>query len=123
MTYHNVLSAARELPLADQVELAQALLGNIKSSMRDSDRPSSEPELSPLDGMSQHELMALADAVVAPQRQTQMRSLLDTNREQMLSPDEETEIDSLLDEIDQVALLKARAQYTLALQQSIGTDS
>ena len=68
-------------------------------------------------------VMALAVAVVAPERQTEMRTLLEANREQILTADEETVMDSFLEEVDQVALLKARALYTLKLQHPTETAS
>jgi hypothetical protein len=63
--------------------------------------------------MSLGELRALADAVVAPGSQQRLHDLLEKNRNSNLSPEEEQILDALLDEADQVALLKARARYTL----------
>jgi hypothetical protein len=75
-SYAEVLKAAQHLPLDDQVELAEALLRNLRSALpRELVRPA-EKELALLGGMSVEELRVLAEA-------------------------------------DQVALLKARARYTL----------
>jgi hypothetical protein len=61
------------------------------------------------------ELRVLADAVVASGRQATLHDLLAKNRRSDLSAAEEAELDQLLEEVDQVALLKARALYTLNL--------
>jgi hypothetical protein len=71
--------------------------------------------LAVLSGMSESELKALAEAVVSPERQQRIQALLTVNREGALSAEQETTLDTLLDEVDQVALLKARALYTLQL--------
>jgi hypothetical protein len=63
--------------------------------------------------MSPEELSVLADAVIAPHRQEQLQYLLEKNRNGLLSPEVEASLDALLDAADQVALLKARARYTL----------
>ena len=118
LSYSDVLKSARQLPVGVQVELVQALLGNIRSAIKTSNEPDKKSGLSPLADMTQQELTALADAVVAPERQGQLRMFLEENRNDTLSSEGETALDSLLDEVDQVALLKARALYTLRLQQS-----
>jgi len=117
MPYSEVLKLARQLPFGAQVELAEAILHNIRSALGQS--PRSSAEVSPLMGMNERELNALAEAVVAPEKQQELGSLLQENRSQSLSPADEAALDSLLDEVDQVALLKARALYTLHLQQPI----
>ena len=66
-------------------------------------------------GMNESELKALAEAVVSPERQQHIQALLAANREGALSAEQEAALDNLLDEVDQVALLKARALYTLQL--------
>ena len=65
--------------------------------------------------MNPQELRALAEAVVAPDRQQQLEALLDKNRRGELSPEEQKALDELLTGVDQVALLKARARYTMSL--------
>jgi len=103
----DVLAAARRLPRKAQTELAEALLC-------ESDAPSEPSSLEPLHGMSAMELRALANAILAPGHQRRLKALLRKNREGSLREGEQTELDALLEESDRVALLKARAAYTLA---------
>jgi len=113
--YQEVLSKARQLPLTAQVELAEALLHTIRATLPQS--PSASPEkLLPLWELSDEELMALAEAIVAPERQQQIRSALEKQRNSSLSVEEAAKLDAWLAEADQVALLKARAMYTLKLR-------
>jgi hypothetical protein len=106
-----ILAAARRLPRKAQAELAETLL-------RDAGEPSVEasgqPGLETLRGMSETELVALSRAVVAPGRQRRMRALLRKNTQGELGESERQELDTLLEEADRIALLKARAAYTLA---------
>jgi hypothetical protein len=64
-------------------------------------------------GMREEELKVLAEAVLSPGCQQHLQELLEKNRAGTLSPEEEVILDDLLAEADQVALLKARALYTL----------
>jgi len=113
-SYSEVLKAARQLPLEGQVEVAEALLRNLRFALRS--KPTvSRGELVPLSNMSLQELRALAEAVVAPDHQQQLKALLDKNRRGELSPEEQEALDELLTGVDQVALLKARARYTMSL--------
>lgn len=64
--------------------------------------------------MSETELVALSGAMVAPGRQRRMKTLLRRNERSELPPDERQELDALLEDADRVALLKAKAAYTLA---------
>jgi len=114
MSYSEVLKAARQLPLEGQVEVAEALLRNLRFALR-SKPPESRGELVPLSNMNLQELQALAEAVVAPDRQQQLEALLDKNRRGELSPEEQEALDELLTGVDQVSLLKARARYTMSL--------
>lgn len=66
--------------------------------------------------MSLEELYVLAKSVLDPSRQQELQALLEKNREGTLSTDEEKTLDVILAETDQLALLKARAQYTLHLR-------
>jgi len=111
MSYAEMLKAARQLSLEDQVEMAGELLRNLRFALR-SKPTESRAELVPLSNMSLQELRILAEAVVAPDRQQQLRALLDKNRRGELSPEEQEALDQLLTEVDQVGLLKARARYT-----------
>ncbi len=73
--------------------------------------PANDPDL--LEGLSQAELYALSVAMLSPEQQDHLSALLGRNRQQTLTPDEEDELDRLLDRIDYVNILKARAQLTL----------
>jgi hypothetical protein len=85
-------------------------------------RPASTAVLEPLSGMSIGELSALAEAVVAPGKQASLQALLEKNRVGALEPEEEAALDELLAQVDQVGLLKARAQYTLHLTRESQTS-
>ncbi len=114
ISYSDVLKAAHRLPPESQAELATALLRNLKPRPRVK-RQMETTGLDPLRGMSIAELGVLASAVVAPGQQQTLQDLLEKNRSGALAPDEETALDELLEQVDQVGLLKARAQYTLSL--------
>lgn len=101
----DILAAARRLPRKAQTELAEALLREGVAS--------GSPSLEPLRGMSEIELRALANAILAPGHQRRLKTLLRKNREGSLREAERTELDALLEETDRIALLKARAAYTL----------
>jgi len=113
MTYPQVLQEAQQLPPVVQLQLAETLLHNMHGLFAAQfSLPEVEP-LSPLFGLSREELRALSDSVVAPDRQQRLQTLLEKNRQGALTPEESSEIDALLEETDQAALLKARARYTL----------
>ncbi len=82
-----------------------------------------ETELRPLDGMSEAELQVLVNAVFASNRQKELSDLLYKNCEEKLTQGEEQRLDTLLAEIDQIALLKARALYALNLYQVAGVTN
>lgn len=108
LRYQQVLSAARRLPKSSQAKLVAALL-------READYVNgSAPQ--PLIGFSEAELRALADASLGPGRTRRLKQLLRRNREGKLSRAERLELEQLLEESDLLALMKARAQYTLQLQ-------
>lgn len=107
---------ASQLPLNSQVKLAEALLHTIQIQFPSS--PDRAEGLLPLLGLSDDELKALADTVVAAERQQQIRTALRKQQRAALTAEENTKLDSWLAEVDQVALLKARAMYTLKLRQS-----
>lgn len=64
-------------------------------------------------GLSVEELEALADGLLAPAAQARLGDLLSRKREKQLTPDEEAELDRLLQKVDQLTLLKTRARFTL----------
>lgn len=70
-----------------------------------------------LTGLSQAELKALAESMLAPAAQTRLDKLLARNAENQLSADEIAELNSLLAQVDQLTILKTRARYTLNYSQ------
>ena len=64
-------------------------------------------------GLSMEELAALADSLLAPAAQARLDDLLGRKKDKQLSADEETELDGLLQKVDQLTILKTRARYTL----------
>ena len=70
-----------------------------------------DPEL--LVGLSDAELETLADGILVPRLQDRLSHLLQLNREGGLGTEEEQELDRLLEQVDQMNVLKARALHTL----------
>ena len=70
-----------------------------------------DPDL--LVGLSEPELQALGTGMLAAPHQERLNVLLERNREGRLSADEARELDGLLERIDSMNTLKARACYTL----------
>ena len=66
-----------------------------------------------LPGMNEAELRALAEGMLSPQHQERLSELLQRNRNQTLMPAETQELNGLLDDIDLLNILKARAKLTL----------
>ena len=62
-------------------------------------------------------LRALADAVLAPNAQSQLDDLLARNSEGKLTEEESKQLDALIGQIDELNLLKARADFTLRQQE------
>jgi hypothetical protein len=71
--------------------------------------------LEPLTGLSAAELRALATSVLAPAHARRLKQLLRLNREKKLTGALQAELDTLLTESDRLALVKAKATYTLSL--------
>jgi hypothetical protein len=113
--YKKVLDSARKLPMRAQAELIETLLGELNELTADpylqDVRPSNSLEV--LKGMSIKELKALADATLAPGRQRRLNLLLRKNKSGNLNEKNEEELDAILDEGDRLALLKAKAHYSL----------
>lgn len=61
-------------------------------------------------------LKALADAVLAPKMHAKLDDLLARNADGTLSAEELGELDAIIEQIDELNLLKARAEYTLRQQ-------
>jgi hypothetical protein len=66
-----------------------------------------------LTGLSQSELQALAESMLAPVTQARMTELLNRNSENQLNETELNELDLLLNQTDNLTILKTRAKYTL----------
>ena len=115
MSYSEVLGTVRQWPLEDQVGMAEELLRGFRSALKGQRAEQKVEDLIPLSGLNAQELRALAEAVVAPDRQQRLKATLERNRRSDLSPQEQRELGNLLAEVDQVALLKARARYTISL--------
>lgn len=111
--YQDILATAKRMPPAAQAELVADLLRNLQSWLRTDQRTEETVRLELLTDLSDAELRVLADAVVAPGSQTRLQELLEKHRAGALNVEEEVLLDDLLTQVDQVALLKARAQYTL----------
>ena len=75
---------------------------------------SNESEL--LVGLTDDELEALADSILAPSAQARLDELLERNAVCQLASDERGELDRLLARVDQLTILKTRARYTLRQQ-------
>ena len=110
-----VLREARKLPPRAKAELITALLEEAEevSLGNSANKKDSSPET--LSGMSKGELETLAEAILSPGRQRRLRTLLRKNKEGTISEKEMKELDAILEETDRLALLKARAQYTLQI--------
>jgi hypothetical protein len=100
-----------------QIELAEELLRMTPGQLNSTPRTPNQ-NLMPLHDLSEAELIALADAVVSPERQEQVGSLLQEIQLGDLNSSKQVTLDAILEEVDQVALLKARALYTLSLRRS-----
>lgn len=61
-------------------------------------------------------LQALANSMLAPSAQSRLDELLKRNSEGKLPDGELTELDAILQQVDELNLLKARAEYTLRKQ-------
>ena len=117
LPYQDLLQLVRQLPQSIQLRLAEELLKTLRTPSLKKTINVADPSLAPVIGLSQEELKALAESVVAPNRQERIAELLEINRSQQLSAKNEVELDELLAEVDHIALLKARALYTLQLKQ------
>ncbi|MCR9296210.1 MAG: hypothetical protein NXI32_26140 [bacterium] len=69
-----------------------------------------------LPNVSSAGLKALANAMLAPQAQSKLDELLTRNSEGVLNEQESRELDDLIEQIDELNLLKARAEFTLRQQ-------
>lgn len=79
------------------------------------DQVSNESRILPT--VSHSGLEALAKVVLAPSTQSRLDELLHRNSDGRLSNQESLELDTLLEQVDELNLLKARAEYTLRHQE------
>src|SRR5690606_11054048 len=79
----------------------------------------SVPDTELLIGVSRAELQALADSELASSAQIRLTDLLARNEAGQLSKEEDAELDQLLEQIDQLTILKTRARYTLQHYESL----
>jgi hypothetical protein len=70
-----------------------------------------DPEL--LLGLSEEELEALAEGLLFPSAQGRFNALLKLNAEGPLGEAERVELDRLLEQVDQLTILRTRARFTL----------
>jgi len=106
--FQQILTAAQQLPKPSQAQLVSALLQEPAAV--------SSPALEPLTGLTIAELRALAASVLAPAQTKRLKQLLRLQREKKKLPRAlQAELDALLEESDHVALMKAKATYTLNL--------
>lgn len=70
-----------------------------------------DPEL--LSGLSREELEALAASKLALETQLQLDDLLESQKQSVLSVDDEAQLEHLLAQYDQLTILKTRARLTL----------
>ena len=73
-------------------------------------------ELELLSGLTNEELEALADSMLAPSAQARLDELLERKAVGQLASGEQSELDRLLARVDQLTILKTRARYTLRQQ-------
>jgi hypothetical protein len=105
--FQQILAAARQLSKSSRAKLVSALLQEPEAAHT--------PALEPLTGLSEAELGSLAASVFAPARARQLQQLLRLHREKKLTDALQAELDALLEESDRIALVKAKANYTLSL--------
>ena len=74
-------------------------------------------------GLSKEELQALAASLLAPKAQARLDELLARNAMVELSTNEAAELDSLLEQVDQLTILKTRARYTLNYLETLTQSS
>lgn len=79
-----------------------------------------DPDL--LSDLSEPELQVLAEGMLSPGRQERLSELLAGNRKGTLTEAEQQELDQLLDQVDSMNILKARAIYTLQHRQAFERD-
>jgi hypothetical protein len=72
-----------------------------------------EIELELVTSLSEEELEALANSVLAPSAQSRLDTLLEKKSDGLLTTLELSELDALLSQVDQLTILKTRSRFTL----------
>lgn len=108
-----VLREARKLPPRAKAELISALLEDTEGKSLSDEIKKENASTETLSGISKGELETLASAILSPGRQRRLRTLLRKNKEGTINKKETKELDAILEDTDRLALLKAKAQYTL----------
>ena len=75
-----------------------------------------------LPNVSPSGLEALASAMLVPGEQSRLNELLSRNAEGNITDEELSELDRLVKQVDELNLLKARAEFTLRHQSETGTS-
>ncbi len=114
MTYPELVAQVQQLPVKHQLQLVQTVTKQVGHHFNPQ-----QPALFPLISLDRSELQTVAEAIVSPDHQTALHTLLQKQHEEQLSDVELQRLDELLAEVDRVALLKAKALYTLRLYDSL----
>lgn len=97
--------------VTDEQDQQVGVLLDLEAYRRLTSHTSSDPEL--LIDLSEPELKALAESKLAPAAQARLDELLAENKLRSLLQQEAEELDQLLEQVDQLTILKTRARYTL----------
>ena len=98
------------------VDLAPNLIGGTGMIQLSDWRNAMSNESELLVGLTDDELEALADSLLAPSAQARLDELLARIAVNQLSQKDQVELDRLLARVDQLTILKTRATYTLRQQ-------
>lgn len=93
-----------------------AVLLDLNEYRRLQNQSDTDPDL--LAGLSLAELQALSESVLVHTAQERLNDLLARHNEQKLSDEELAELDRLLEQVDQLSILKTRAKLTLDQQKT-----
>jgi hypothetical protein len=108
--FPHILRAARQLPKPSHAKPVSALL--------QAQGAAHPPTLEPLTGLSAAELCALATSVLAPAPARRLKQLLRLHRQTKVTHALQAALEALLEDSDRIALVKAKAHYTLSLMQA-----
>ena len=104
-TVESIIQSAKKLNSMDRISIAIALLKDIPGRLKKG------LELPLLSGLNEHELRVLANTSLSPSRNKRLKYLLKKNREGKTSQQESVELEQILAESDQIALLKGLQFY------------